>query len=98
MGARQKRAGFTTTAFARVGKGIDNDEGDEYDYGNKSKEEAFTKDGEVMGGGRDNVCSDTNEVHRYTDTKLHHGISRYLDCTLHPTCFRLCDLSITIQS
>lgn len=34
----QKRAGLTT-AFAWVGTGIDNDEGDEYKYDDESKEE-----------------------------------------------------------
>lgn len=48
-------------------------------------------DGEVMGGGGDNVCSGTGEIHRYTDTRLHHGIPRHLDCTfLHAFIFAIC--------
>lgn len=79
MGA-QIRAGVRDGVRA-VGLGIDCDEGDEYDYGNESKEEARCAS-QVMGG-EDNVCSNTDEIHRYTDTKLYHGISR-----LHPTRLR----------
>jgi len=54
-------------------------------------------DGEVMGGGGDNVCSGTGEIHRYTDTKLRE-IPGHFDCTLHLACVYFHDLSIATQS
>lgn len=85
-GVRDDAATRRTRGLAagkRAVSGIDNDGGVESTT--MAMRARRMLDSKVMGGGGDNVCSDTSEIHRYTDTDIQTwNIPRHLDCTLHP--------------